>query len=274
MVTREREPGFAIGNFDTSFATDERFRRMREDLAFLEYHAAASMYWHLVAASWREARRVSIHSEFSAPPAELVAALQKYGLIDHHFRIRRAAFDHYIGKAIRNRAQARDRQRRHRDPSRTKLIPDDSPHVIPVRKSRVTARDSSKQEGDTDKTNVFPETDEKQDDARAPDVDTWLAIATAVEELTGRPYALPSPHAGLGKVALELARLKGLDVTLGAFHRAALMVDGGHPDAGQVVLGASNLLRPIPGSHVAGGQNGDRGHTRPVKEVASAFNRD
>lgn len=126
-----RSQGFARGDFDTSFPIDDKFLELRHRLAPDRYYAATGVYWHIVAAAWREAERKPAARVCPDAPSE-IGDLQSVGLLDSEERLPNRAFLAYVGRAKRQRAKTSDRQRQHREgKSRTS-------HAS----SRVTERDT------------------------------------------------------------------------------------------------------------------------------------
>jgi len=75
--------------------------------------------------------------------------------------------------------------------------------------------------------------------------DDWTVVARHAEDLTGQPYAIPSPWSRLGEIASRMLAKHGRDQLLDAMSRAAIQ-SGPMPTAGQIVLGAGNILDAIP----------------------------
>jgi hypothetical protein len=246
-----RQKGFTTGDFDPAFALDPRFRKLAELLEPRDYQAATGLFFHLLGATWHEAKRVAIETAVSSPPPDLVDALVKVGLVDHQRRIRRSSFNTWVGAAIKRRKGAAERQRRRREQpdgedatSNPEVIPTDSERLTLEQKSRVTTRDSG-QDRRVVKERISDESDERSghEPARAQGAE-WRVLASTVAELTGPTAGALQETSAIGRRALELTASFGIDRTLRALRDAACLVE--HPDPGQLVLGARNLLRPIP----------------------------
>jgi hypothetical protein len=240
--------GFAVGDFDPSFPLDDKFVALANLLPLNDYLAASGLYWHLLAAAWRDGRRASIRRVLPTAPDPLVASLREVGLLDSREMVTRRAFDHWVGAALARRASETARkaaQRASRSDSKSDSVGTDRHR--PERLSRGTPAESQQvqvQVGSADsltetESDVDVGTNRERANGAPPD---FYAIASALEGLTGRAAALRNPHGALAERALDLASSFGLSATLGAFQRAAAVLD--HPDAGQIVLTASNLLRP------------------------------
>jgi hypothetical protein len=149
-----RAQGFARGDLDTAFPLDDKFLALRGRLPADRYYAATGVYFHVVAATWREAeRKVAIRV---VPDAEdLIAELVAVGLLDGDGRLPGRAFSSWVGRARKARKAATDRQARNRaEKSNTKSSLGDSRSSTdpqsPVRlsrevtqMSRVTPRDTA-----------------------------------------------------------------------------------------------------------------------------------
>lgn len=149
-----RSAGFARGDLDTAFPLDDKFLALRGRLTFDRYYAATGVYFHVVAASWREAeRKAAIRVVPDA--ADLISELVAVGLLDENGRVPTRAFGAWVGRARKARKAAAERQARKRSDSvNTKSEVGDTPPSSspkkPVRLSRevtpmshVTARDSA-----------------------------------------------------------------------------------------------------------------------------------
>lgn len=233
--------GFASGDFDPAYALDEKFKRLAVDLSRRDYLAAEGLWLELVAAAWRDAHRSAIERAVPDAPTDLVEALRTVGLIDGRGMLPRRSFDRWIGAALARREAERNRkrgQRSSKDASQSRVD-----RHQPERLSRGTPAESLQDRS----SSTYPPlnggtTGESAE--RGFDLDSWVAVSAAVDELTGRPHSLRQPTSGLGETALELAGAFGLEKTVGAFRRASIGLV--HPDASQLVLGANRLLRPIP----------------------------
>jgi len=108
-----RSQGFARGDFDTSFPIDDKFLALRHAVTPARYYAAAGVYWHVVAAAWREAERKP--ASRVCPDAETeIADLLSVKLLDSDERLSNRAFLAYVGRAKRQRMKTSERQRQHR----------------------------------------------------------------------------------------------------------------------------------------------------------------
>ena len=126
-----RSQGFARGDLDTSFPLDDKFLALRGRTTPERYYAAAGVYWHVVAATWREAERKDA-LRVCPDAGELIDELVAVGLLDDERCVTKRAFTNSIGRAKRARKSATDRQARNR-----------------AQKSRVTDRDNSVTNGES-----------------------------------------------------------------------------------------------------------------------------
>lgn len=246
--------GFASGDFDPAYALDDKFKRLGLALSRRDYLAAEGLWWELVAAGWREARRSTIDRAVPDAPADLVEALRTAGLIDSRGMLPRRTFDRWIGAALTRREAERIRKAGQRSGVHESAKSDSrgTERFRPVRLSRGTPTESLQDRyTGTDRPSETPH-DGGGAGGTEYDLEAWVSMSTAVEAITGRSHGLRSPFAGLGEKALELAASFGTEATVAAFRRAAVAA-GTHPDPGQVVLGASNLLRPIPTGRLVNG---------------------
>jgi hypothetical protein len=245
--------GFAVGDFDPSFPLDDKFVMLANLLPTADYLAASGLYWHLLAAAWRDGRRATIRRIFPTAPEPLVAALRQVELLDARDMVTRRAFDHWVGSALARRAAETARKAAQRaGKSQNNSASSGTDWHQPERMSRGTPAESQQ-------VQVQVGIDVPNGDGRTTgggagggngyDVDAWVAMSNAIDGFTGRPHSLRSPHGRLGEMALDLAAAFGLPTTLAAFQRTAAITD--HPDASQIILGANRRLRPIPGSREA-----------------------
>lgn len=109
-----RAQGFARGDFDTSFPIDDKFLALRHAVEPGRYYAAAGVYWHIVAAAWREVERKPAGRICPDAEAE-IADLMSVQLLETDERLPNRAFVAYIGRAKRQRLQTSARQRQHRE---------------------------------------------------------------------------------------------------------------------------------------------------------------
>jgi hypothetical protein len=127
-----RSQGFARGDLDTAFPLDDKFLELRGRLAGERYYAATGVYFHIVAATWREAER-KVGIRIVPDAADLVAELVAVGLLDPDGRVPTRAFTNHIGRARRLRKSSAERQARNRAGKSREV----------TRDSDVTARDSA-----------------------------------------------------------------------------------------------------------------------------------
>ena len=241
--------GFAVGDFDPSFPLDDKFVTLANILSVSDYLAASGLYWHLLASAWRDGRRASIRRVMPTAPDPLVAALRRVGLLDAREMVTRRAFDHWVGAALTRRAAETARKAAQRAKSDSKSDSVGTGWHQPERLSRGTPAESQQVQVQVDDSDSPSGTENDVDvgnhRARANGApEEFYVVAEALEGLTGK-VALRNPHGGLAERAVELAMSFGMPATLTAFHRAAAALD--HPDAGQIVFTASNLLRPPVG---------------------------
>lgn len=108
-----RAQGFARGDLDTAFPLDDKFLALRGRLTGDRYYAAAGVYFHVVASTWREAeRKVAIRVVPDA--SDLIADLIAVGLLDEDGAVPRRAFNAWVGRARKARKSSTDRQARAR----------------------------------------------------------------------------------------------------------------------------------------------------------------
>lgn len=108
-----RAQGFARGDFDTSFPIDDKMLHLRHTVDAATYYAAVGVYWHVVAAAWREAERRPA-SRTCPDATAYIDALMSTKLLDDDERLPKRAFESYVGRAKRSRSAASDRQARFR----------------------------------------------------------------------------------------------------------------------------------------------------------------
>lgn len=109
-----RSQGFSRGDFDTSFPIDDKFLALRHSLTPERYYAATGVYWHVVAAAWREVERKPA-DRIVPDEAQSIDDLMSVGLLDSEKRLPNRAFVAYVGRAKRQRAKTNDRQRQRRE---------------------------------------------------------------------------------------------------------------------------------------------------------------
>lgn len=127
-----RSQGFARGDLDTAFPLDDKFLELRGRLSSERYYAATGVYFHVVAACWREAeRKVALRV---VPDGDgLIDELVAVGLLDPDGRVPNRAFVNHIGRARRQRRASTERQARNRAEKSRGV----------ARESRVTSRDTA-----------------------------------------------------------------------------------------------------------------------------------
>lgn len=113
MTRRPKVVGFVRGDFDPAFPLDDKMQLLRATTDTLHYHAAVSVYWHVVAAAWRRPERVPADRTCPEAP-EQIADLVRVGLLDKAGRLPVPSFNGWIGRAVASRASSTDRKRRNR----------------------------------------------------------------------------------------------------------------------------------------------------------------
>ena len=108
-----RSQGFARGDLDTAFPLDDKFLDLRGRLSSERYYAATGVYFHVVAACWREAER-KIALRVVPDGDGLIDELIAVGLLDPDGRVPNRAFVNHIGRARRQRRASTERQARNR----------------------------------------------------------------------------------------------------------------------------------------------------------------
>lgn len=250
-----RAQGFARGDLDTSFPLDDKFLALRGSVDPPTYYAAAGVYFHIVAATWREAERKP-GSRVAPDAPELIAHLVRVGLLDGDECVQRRAYTHLIGRALRARRTATNRKQRNR-----------------AGMSRETDRDSDGRHGMS--------TDIQSGAERSGAVQSGADQSGAVQ--SGERADKPRPRTELQVVATAihdrgllpasgyvLTDLRGLVKGYGAL--AVIEAFGHCPEARTtkaLVKGAERHLEPIAGRN--GATPSLKGHTRPAQEVIDAF---
>ncbi len=105
--------GFVRGDFDPAFPLDDKVQRLRAATDARGYHAAMSVYWHVVAAAWRRPERKPALNTCPDMPEE-IALLSSVGLLDKAGRLPVSAFNAWIGRAMASRVSSTERKRRSR----------------------------------------------------------------------------------------------------------------------------------------------------------------
>lgn len=126
-----RSQGFARGDIDTAFPLDDKMLALRGRLSPERYYAAVGVYFHVAAATWREAERKAA-IKVCPDAGDLLDELRAVDLLDDEGCVSKRAFAHSVGRAKRQRRTASDRQSRNR-----------------AQKSRVTARDNGVTNGES-----------------------------------------------------------------------------------------------------------------------------
>lgn len=248
-----RSQGFARGDFDTSFPIDDKFLALRVAVDPARYYAATGVYWHVVAAAWREAERKPagrICPDAEAQIADLVAVK----LLDPDERLPNRAFLAYVGRAKRHRSKTSDRQRQHRE-GKSRVS-----HGM----SRVTNSDSSVTNAlsQSRARSVPPVTGEEGlvggpgegEDPEWPVLSYLASIGAAVD---------PNGN-GIHRKVIDLVRRRGVPAVMAALEESYR----NDPKASgrQLVFGAENSLdRPLAKAA------GHKGHHGNIEEVNRAF---
>ena len=110
--------GFRIGDFDPHFPLDDKFMALAAVVPNRGvYFEATGVYWHVVAAAWRDGVRKSAVKVAPGASAECVKALQDAELLDGDTMIPAASFVTWVGAAKQRREESAERQRawRHRN---------------------------------------------------------------------------------------------------------------------------------------------------------------
>lgn len=226
-----RIQGFARGDLDTSFPLDDKFIDLRASTDAATYYAAAGLYWHVVAAAWRDGQRKAA-SRICPDAIQLIPHLVRVKLLDREECVPKRAFAHAIGRATENRRSATARKARSRA-STSRNVTEDR-HVTDS-----LARDSAgtgKGESSSSSSSLAS--------ARANGAEEVDPYDQAVQWLASRKAWIDSP-----KIETALARMvdrKGLPAVLAAM---AAVPDA--EDAAQYVYGARNALFPLAGSRTA-----------------------
>lgn len=246
-----REQGFARGDIDTAFPLDDKFLALRARLSPELYHQASSVYWHVVAAMWREAERKPasrICPEMPGAIAELIAE----GLLDADGRVPRRAYTNSVGRALANRRAAADRKARSRA-GMSQPVPRDS---------RATARDSAPL--GKDGSDVFSTSSLRGGSGGNTD-----PFDAAMDWLSQHRAGISSGSA-TGVALARLADQHGAQSVVDAFERL-LADDESLRDGSQFVYGARKLLNPIPDVR-SNGRPAAREHIN-TEDLASATER-
>lgn len=239
--------GFARGDLDTSFPLDDKFVELRAATDPAGYYAATGVYFHVVAATWREAERKPA-SRVTPDATEIIALLVRVGLLDSDECVQRRAYTHSIGRALRARRTSADRKSRNRA-GMSRPVPRDT------RARHATSTDI--QSGSEQVSTGQISTEQSGSATRGPNGhvdDGDDPYDVVVQWLAGRKAWVQ------GRVQTDLARMvdrKGAEAVIAAM--AAV------PDAeegAQFVYGARNALFPLAGSRVTKPEEPDPRYVR------------
>jgi hypothetical protein len=222
-----RAQGFARGDIDTAFPLDDKFVALRGTLTFERYYAATGVYFHVVAATWREAERKPA-IRICPDASEIIGVLVGAGLLDADGRVPSRAFTNFVGRARRQRKSATERQARNRAQKSREVTRDERVTISDSAPLRTvgTVVTGTETGGDGGRNGQHPSDDPYDDAVR------WLAQ---------RKAWVDSP-----KIQTELARL--VDRKGAAAVIAAMAAVPGAEDAAQFVYGARNALYPLSGT--------------------------
>lgn len=220
-----RALGFSRGDLDAAFPLDDKFLALRGRVSADRYYEAAGIYFHVAAATWREAERKPV-SKVCPDAGDIVADLIAVGLFDSDGCVTRRAFTNTVGRAKRQRRAASDRQARNR-----------------AGKSRVTNRDTAATDSESSPArvsapvlngaDVAPSDRTARDDEPEWPVLSWLASVGATVQPTGNGY-----HVEVVKLVERQGAVKVL-AAMRARHAA------GDRSSRQLIYGAANDLEPI-----------------------------
>lgn len=265
-----RAQGFARGDLDAAFPLDDKFIALRGRVTAERYYEAAGIYFHVAAATWREAERKPV-SKVCPDAGDVVTDLIAVGLFDEDGCVTRRAFANTVGRAKRQRRVTTDRQARNRSQKRdvTRDTPlhrdasDDDPVSNRTQMSRVTSRDSGVTSRESQPardsalygTDVAPLDRTARDDEPEWPVLSYLASVGATVAPNGNGY-----HREL----VQLVGRQGAVKVLAAMkaRRAA-----GDRSARQLIYGAANDLEPI----ARRGKPQTKGYTASEEEANRAF---
>lgn len=252
-----RDGGFTVMDVSTDILNDPKFRKLQRLYPDLVAPCVAA-YLAVMAESWKAGRRVSIEDGWpSILPyeARAQAALEDVGLIDRRGCLPVKAWDGWFGPAQQRRKASRDRWERYNAKRNAANTPSDTqPTSLPRGNHVATA--TSVPSVPTDPSVPFR--------AGGPAPEFTQAV-DFIEQRTGRPWGLRPGTRVWDTLAADL-RDFGLVAVTGAMRA----ITDPHPDAAQLVFGASRLLHPIAS---ANGAKPAGGHTRTAQEVEDAFSR-
>ncbi len=218
-----RSQGFARGDIDTAFPLDDKFLALRGRMSGERYYSATGVYFHVVAATWREAER-KIAIRIVPDAADLIDDLIAVGLLDPDGRVPPRAFTNHIGRARRQRKASTDRQARKRAVQSVQTDRDEksAPSTTPRNRagmSREVTRDSGVTARDTAPLrSVGTEGTDGSDEGGAGGNEPDAAVSLHVR--TGR---FPSPNV-LGWLD-DLIREAGAGDTEAGERRLAALID-------------------------------------------------
>lgn len=218
-----RAQGFARGDLDAAFPLDDKFLALRGRVSAERYYEATGIYFHVAAATWREAERKPV-SKVCPDAGDIVADLIAVGLFDSEGCVTRRAFTNTVGRAKRQRRAASNRQARNR-----------------AGKSRLTTRDTADTDGESPPardsalygTDVAPFDRTARDDEPEWPVLSWLASVGATVQPNGNGY-----HR-------ELVQLVGRQGAVKVLAAMKAQHSAGARSARQLIYGAANDLEPI-----------------------------
>ena len=104
--------GFRVGDFDPHFPLDDKFMALAAAVPDRRtYFEATGVYWHVVAAAWRDGVRKSATRVAPGATAECIRALQTAELLDGDAMIPLTTFANWVGAAHQRREVNAGRQR-------------------------------------------------------------------------------------------------------------------------------------------------------------------
>lgn len=246
-----RATGFSRGDLDAAFPLDDKFLALRGRVTVARYYEATGIYFHLAAATWREAERKSVH-KVCPDAGDVVADLIAVGLLDDDGCVTKRAFANTVGRAKRQRRASSDRQARNR-----------------AGKSRVTPRDDGVTDGESPPARVSalygtdkdgPDTGGGPGEGDDPEwpVMSWLASVNATIQPNGNGY-----HRELVQLVSRQGAVKVL-AAMKTRHAA------GERSSRQLLYGAANDLEPIGGRNTP---KSSKGLGPTAEEANRAFER-
>lgn len=242
-----RAQGFARGDIDTAFPLDDKFLDLRGRLTVERYYAAAGVYFHIVAATWREAERkagLRITPDATDSLADLIAV----GLLDADGRVPNRAFTNFIGRARRQRKASAERQARSRAQKSRPVTHD----------KRVTHGESAPLRSALNRTVGTVGTVETTGSAEGGEPDPFHET---VQWLASRKAWVDSP-----RMQTDLARM--VDKKGSAAVIAAMAEVPNAEEAAQFIYGARNALFPLNGSKTVSKDERERAEARAILAAA------